>query len=89
MSAPQVGDALPAETTFTYVPYSPENADFKACGTPVPYNAGKGMSISSHASIQLHLDPTTDHSLRHSNLPLRPLPKFNYTSPPNLLRVPN
>lgn len=41
MSAPQVGDALPADTTFSYVPYSPENADFKACGMPVPYNASK------------------------------------------------
>ncbi|KFZ12212.1 hypothetical protein V502_07221 [Pseudogymnoascus sp. VKM F-4520 (FW-2644)] len=41
MSAPQVRDALPANTTFAHVPYSPENADFKACGMPVPYNASK------------------------------------------------
>lgn len=41
MSAPRVGDALQADTTFKYIPYSPENADIKSCGIPISYNASK------------------------------------------------
>lgn len=41
-----VGDKLPTEVKFTYIPYTEEKADVTACGMPIAYNAGKGMHIS-------------------------------------------
>ncbi|KAL3426565.1 peroxisomal matrix protein [Phlyctema vagabunda] len=37
----KVGDSLPSGTTFTYVPYTPENGDITSCGIPISYDASK------------------------------------------------
>lgn len=63
MSAPKVGESLPADTTFSYVPYSPENADIKACGIPVPYNASKGELAITSISLPQYLPSTKPFNL--------------------------
>ncbi|KAH7409566.1 peroxiredoxin [Cadophora sp. MPI-SDFR-AT-0126] len=37
----KLGDSIPAGTTFSYVPYTPENGDITACGIPITYDASK------------------------------------------------
>lgn len=41
----KVGDVLPAGTTFSYVPYTPESGDITACGIPITYDASKGTLL--------------------------------------------
>jgi alkyl hydroperoxide reductase 1 len=38
----KVGDALPSDITFSYIPYTPENSDITSCGIPINYSASKG-----------------------------------------------
>lgn len=38
----KVGDSIPADTSFTYIPYTPESAEITSCGIPVKYDATKG-----------------------------------------------
>jgi len=76
MSAPKIGDQFPADTKFTYIPYQKEQADFKTCGVPIPYNASQGKSIPLH------------HPQSH-NLPIsRRSPPVSLRSPSNPLRSP-
>ncbi|PSS21857.1 hypothetical protein M430DRAFT_57270 [Amorphotheca resinae ATCC 22711] len=37
----KVGDSLPSDVTFSYIPYTPEISDITSCGIPVNYNASK------------------------------------------------
>ncbi|RFU32631.1 hypothetical protein B7463_g3708, partial [Scytalidium lignicola] len=37
----KLGDALPSDVSFTYIPYVPESADITACGIPIKYDASK------------------------------------------------
>lgn len=39
----KVGDNLPSDVVFSYIPYTPESSEITACGIPVNYEAGKGM----------------------------------------------
>ncbi|RDW80129.1 peroxiredoxin-2D [Coleophoma crateriformis] len=41
MSAPKVGDSLPADTVFSYIPYTPEIESVAVCGMPINLNANK------------------------------------------------
>ncbi|KAJ1336035.1 alkyl hydroperoxide reductase 1 [Microdochium nivale] len=41
MSALKVGDSFPEDVKFSYVPYSPEQAEVTACGLPTNYDASK------------------------------------------------
>ncbi|KAI9842400.1 MAG: hypothetical protein M1838_003152 [Thelocarpon superellum] len=41
MAPLKAGDAFPEGVTFTYVPYTEEKADVKACGVPISYDASK------------------------------------------------
>lgn len=48
MSALKVGDSFPEDVKFSYVPYSPEQAEVTACGLPTNYDASKGK-VSFHS----------------------------------------
>ncbi|KAH8811459.1 peroxisomal matrix protein [Xylogone sp. PMI_703] len=37
----KLGDNLPSDVSFTYIPYSPESSDITACGIPIKYDASK------------------------------------------------
>ncbi|TVY23529.1 Peroxiredoxin Asp f3 [Lachnellula hyalina] len=41
MAELKVGDSIPSDTKFTYVPYTPEAGEITACGIPINYDAGK------------------------------------------------
>lgn len=43
----KLGDSLPEDVKFGWIAPSPENADIKACGMPIIYNASKGKQ-STH-----------------------------------------
>jgi alkyl hydroperoxide reductase 1 len=43
MSELKVGDNFPEGVFFSYIPPSPEIAEFSTCGTPIGYNASQGM----------------------------------------------
>ncbi|CAG8971116.1 hypothetical protein HYALB_00008593 [Hymenoscyphus albidus] len=43
-----VGDKLPTDVKFTYVPYTEEKAGITSCGSPIVYNAGIVHFTSSH-----------------------------------------
>jgi alkyl hydroperoxide reductase 1 len=47
MSELKAGDSFPEGVSFTYVPYTPEQADIIACGTGIKYDASKGKSASN------------------------------------------
>lgn len=38
----KAGDSFPEGVSFTYVPYTPEQADIIACGIGIKYDASKG-----------------------------------------------
>lgn len=38
----KLGDSLPENIKFGWIPPAPENQDIKACGIPITYNASKG-----------------------------------------------
>lgn len=51
MSVLKVGDSFPEGVSFTYVPFTKEKADIKACGMPIKYDASKGrMELPSSSS---------------------------------------
>ncbi|RQM06550.1 hypothetical protein DH86_00003251 [Scytalidium sp. 3C] len=39
----KVGDNLPSDVVFSYIPYTPESSEITACGIPVNYEAGKAF----------------------------------------------
>ncbi|KAI9056212.1 hypothetical protein LZ554_001140 [Drepanopeziza brunnea f. sp. 'monogermtubi'] len=41
MAELKLGDSLPADVKFSYVPYTPENGDITSCGIPTTYDASK------------------------------------------------
>ncbi|KAH8695060.1 allergen Asp F3 [Talaromyces proteolyticus] len=41
MSALKPGDQFPSDVVFSYIPWSEEQEDIKACGIPINYNASK------------------------------------------------
>lgn len=51
-----VGDKLPTDVKFTYIPYTEEKADVTACGMPITYNAGKGTQSPSLLNLHLCLN---------------------------------
>jgi hypothetical protein len=44
MSALKVGDSLPDDVVFSYIPYTEESSEITACGIPINYNASRGIS---------------------------------------------
>jgi hypothetical protein len=55
MAALKVGDSLPSDVVFSYIPYTEESSEITACGIPINYNASKGLSppISFQLSVSL------------------------------------
>jgi len=45
----KAGDSFPEGVSFTYVPYTPEQADIIACGIGIKYDASKGK-FPSHSA---------------------------------------
>jgi alkyl hydroperoxide reductase 1 len=43
MAALKVGDSLPSDVVFSYIPYTEESSEITACGIPINYNASKGF----------------------------------------------
>jgi hypothetical protein len=43
MAALKVGDSLPDDVVFSYIPYTEESSEITACGIPINYNASKGL----------------------------------------------
>ncbi|EKD14532.1 uncharacterized protein L3040_000053 [Drepanopeziza brunnea f. sp. 'multigermtubi'] len=41
MAELKLGDSLPTDVKFSYIPYTPENADITSCGMPTTYDASK------------------------------------------------
>ncbi|KAL1974188.1 hypothetical protein VTN31DRAFT_5748 [Thermomyces dupontii] len=41
MAPLQPGDKFPDDVVFSYIPWTPENEDIKACGIPINYYASK------------------------------------------------
>jgi hypothetical protein len=75
----KVGDGLPSDVTFSYIPYTPEIDDITSCGIPVNYNASKGTFLLS--PFVLFSPPTCPYY--PSNLPFLPLqPRHIMTIPP-------
>jgi alkyl hydroperoxide reductase 1 len=70
MASLKVGDSLPSDVVFSYIPYTEESSEITACGIPINYNASKGTwsspvsyffsSVSRHRSSNLpsHLSQT-------------------------------
>jgi hypothetical protein len=47
----KVGDSIPGDVKFSYVPYTPESGDITACGIPINYDAGKGKALVSSSTF--------------------------------------
>jgi hypothetical protein len=45
----KLGDDLPSDITFSYIPYTPEKSDITSCGIPINYNASTGISLFFYA----------------------------------------
>lgn len=56
MSAPQVGDNFPSDVVFTWIPPTPETAEFSACGIPTQYKVSesKFSYFTQECNGQLH-----------------------------------
>lgn len=71
----KVGDSLPSDVTFSYIPYTPEISDITSCGIPVNYNASKGTFLLFPCPLLPSLLPSN-----LSLLPLQPRHIIDYPS---------
>jgi hypothetical protein len=78
MAALKVGDSLPSDVVFSYIPYTEESSEITACGIPINYNASKGLS----PSLQF-LSPYPFPSIHPLNLSLDHPTSLHFPQEPN------
>ena len=80
----KVGDALPSDVTFSYIPYTAENSDITSCGIPINYDASKGKSTASSKLPSVDLARPREHPYPYARPPAKIRPS---TLTPFLCRV--
>lgn len=55
MAGLDAGQKFPAGTTFSYIPYTEEKSDINTSGSPIDFDASKGIHFNVHFGIALLL----------------------------------
>jgi hypothetical protein len=80
MAALKVGDSLPSDVVFSYIPYTEESSEITACGIPINYNASKGFPL---LFLSTFLSPYPFPSIHPLNLSLDHPTSLHFPQEPN------
>jgi hypothetical protein len=80
MTELNTGDSFPGDTTFSYVPYVPENDAITSCGIPISYDTSKGILPPSQKLLLTFISPFIPYQTK-TDCPPSPKPPLGSSSP--------